>query len=87
MVLLWALAGKKNCSIGRIVSAWLGAAAGKAAALYLLVVQLLCRLLPLQPQQIEMFTAMFSLPQLLTALAGGGIALLIVPVVRRALGK
>ena len=67
--------------------AWLGASFGKFAALYLLVVQLLCRVLPLKQPQIDTFTAMFSFPQLITALIGGGIAILIVPVLKKALHK
>jgi hypothetical protein len=47
-------------------------------------VQLLCRVLPLAEKQVATFTAMFSWPQLITALIGGGIALLIVPILRKA---
>lgn len=68
----------------RKVLAWLGAALGKFAALYLLVVQLLCNVLPLKQLQIDTFTAMFSLPQLITALIGGGVAILIIPVLKKA---
>ena len=64
--------------------AWLGAALGKFATLYLLVVQLICNVLPLKQPQIDMFTAMFSLPQLITALIGGGIAILIIPALKKA---
>ena len=64
--------------------AWLGAALGKFAALYLLVVQLICNVLPLKQPQIDTFTAMFSLPQLITALIGGGIAILIIPALKKA---
>ena len=69
----------------RKVLAWLAAAAAKAAALYLLVVVLLCNVLALPQPQIEKFTAMFSLPQLITALIGGGIALIFVPELKKAL--
>ena len=78
------LYGKK---IWRWGLAWLCAAVGKSAALYLLVVQLLCRVLPLKQPQIDTFTAMFSLPQLVTALIGGGLALLIMPALKKALKK
>lgn len=70
--------------LGKLL-AWLGAAVLKFGALYLLVVQLLCRVLPLKQPQIDTFTGMFSLPQLITALIGGGIAFLIVPVLKKAL--
>ena len=63
---------------------WTCASACKALSLYLLVVQLLCRVLSLPAKQIATFTAMFSWPQLVTALIGGGIALLIVPILRKA---
>ena len=86
-VLLWALAGRGNPPLGRRVLAWPAAAAGKFLTLYLLVVRLLCALLPLQPQQTALFTAMFSWPQLVTALAGGGLALLAAPLLRRALKR
>ena len=44
-------------------------------------------MLALPEKQVTLFTAMFSWPQLVTALAGGGVALLAVPIVRKALGK
>ena len=74
-------------NIWRRVWAWLSAALGKFGMLYLVVVQLLCRILPLKQPQIDAFTAMFSAPQLVTALIGGGLALLIVPVLKKALRR
>jgi hypothetical protein len=71
---------------GKIL-ALLSAAFGKFAALYLVVVQLLCRVLPLKPLQIDTFTAMFSIPQLVTALIGGALAMLMVPMLKKALRK
>ena len=73
--------------IWRRVLAWLGAAVAKFGVLYLLVVQLICRVLPLKQPKIDTFTAMFSAPQLVTALIGGGVALLIVPVLKKALRR
>ncbi len=67
--------------------AWIAAAAGKSAVLYLVVVQLLCRVLPLKQPQIDTFTAMFSVPQLVTALIGGAVALAVTPVLKKALKK
>lgn len=87
VLLLWGIAGRNLHSLPRKLLAWLGAAGGKAAALYLLVVRLLCAALDLPQKQVAVFTAMFSWPQLVTALAGGGVALLAVPIVRKALGK
>lgn len=69
------------------VLAWLAASAAKFATLYLVVVQLLCRVLPLQQPQINTFSAMFSLPQLFTALIGGAVALAIMPLLKKALKR
>lgn len=76
--------GKK---VWRGVLAWIGAATGKFIVLYLVVVQLLCRVLPLKQPQIDTFTAMFSAPQLITALIGGGVVMLILPALKKALNK
>ena len=65
----------------------LAAAVCKFGALYLLVVKLLCTVLPLKEPQIAAFTVMFSYPQLVTALAGGAVGLLLAPVLRRALKR
>lgn len=81
-VLLWHFLFDKQ--LWRQGSSLLLAATGKFLVLYLLVVQLLCRILPLAEKQVATFTAMFSWPQLVTALIGGGIALLIVPILRKA---
>ena len=62
-------------------------ATAKFAALYLLVSVLLCNVLPLKPMQITKFQAMFSWPQLVTALIGGAVALTIVPVIQKAIKK
>lgn len=87
VLLLGLLAGGGEVPLWRRGIAWLAAAAGKFAALYLLVVKLLCAILPLKEPQVAMFTAMFSYPQLVTALAGGGIALLLTPLIRRAVRR
>ena len=63
------------------------AALCKFLTLYLLVVELLCRVLPLPEKKVATFTAMFSWPQLITALIGGAVALLIVPILRKALRR
>jgi hypothetical protein len=41
----------------------------------------------LKAPQIQIFTAMFSWPQMVTALLGGTAALLILPVLRKAIKK
>ena len=94
VVLLYFVAGKNN-GIGQRVAAWLVAAAAKFAVLYLLVVKIICGLAAapllangmLKEPMLKALPKMFALPQLFTALIGGGIALLIVPVLRKALHK
>ena len=87
VVLLRLIAGETGRPLWRQAAAWLAAAVGKFAVLYLLVVKLLCAVLPLKQPQIDTFTVMFSYPQLVTALIGGGLALLLVPALRRALKR
>lgn len=87
VLLLAFLAGGKDLPLWRRGAALLAAAFAKFGVLYLLVVRLLCAVLPLQEPQVAKFTAMFSYPQLVTALAGGGIALALAPSLRRALKR
>ena len=82
--ILCAIKGEK---IRMRVVRWMAASVGKFIVLYLLVVQLLVRILPLNDKQITTFTAMFSWPQLLTALIGSGILLLLEPVLKKAIHK
>ena len=74
----------KDGSPVRRVAAWLAASAAKFAVLYMLVVQVLCKVLELKEKQVATFTAMFSWPQLITALIGCGLALVIVPRIKKA---
>ncbi len=75
--------------------AWLAAAAVKFAALYALVAGLLCGLLAqplleaglLKAPMLKMLPATFSWPQLVTALIGGAVALLMAPVLKKALDQ
>lgn len=75
-------AGKK---ILRQVLAWLAAAACKFGVLYLTISKCLSPLL--EAPKAAKILAMFSWPQLVTALIGGAIALLIFPVLKKALKK
>ncbi len=84
VLILHFLCGKKNLPIWRQGIGLVSAAACKFLALYLIVVQLLCRVLTLPEKQVATFTAMFSWPQLVTALIGGVVALLIVPTLHKA---
>ena len=95
VAVLYFVAGKSSKNILRQILAWLAAAAAKFATLYAIVVWLICGVLSkgllesgmLKPPMLKMLPATFSWPQLITALIGGGIALLIVPVIRKALRK
>lgn len=93
VVLLYALAsGRKP---GMQVLGWLAAAVCKFAALYLIVAKVICGLLArsllaagaMKEPMLQALPATFSWPQLVTALIGGGAALLIVPAVKKALKK
>lgn len=95
VTLLYFLAGKDSKKIARQIVAWVCAAAAKFATLYAIVVWLICGVFAqklmasgmLKAPMLKVLPATFSWPQLVTALIGGGVALLIVPVVRKALHK
>ena len=74
------------CRKQKIVGLICGAAA-KFGTLYLLVVKFIVPMLAenLKPQQIATFSAMFSYPQLITAIIGGSVALAILPVLKQAM--
>ncbi|MBE6983333.1 MAG: ECF transporter S component [Ruminococcaceae bacterium] len=76
----------KEKIISRVI-ALLVSATAKFTALYLLVSVLLCNVLPLKPPQIATFQAMFSWPQLVTALIGGAAAMVIVPAIKKGIRK
>ena len=94
VVLLHFIAGENN-GIGQRIAAWFIAAVAKFATLYILVVKIICGLAAapllangmLKEPMLKALPTMFAWPQLITALIGGGIALLIVPVLRKALHK
>lgn len=79
----------------RRAAAWLLAAAAKFATLWILVSKIICGLAAapllehgmLKAPMLEKLPAMFTWPQLITALIGGGIALLITPLIRKALHR
>ena len=95
VVLLSLLADKSGKNIAKQIIAWLAAAAAKFAALYAIVVWLICGVLSesllasgaMKAPMLKALPATFSWPQLITALIGGAVALLIVPVLRKALRK
>lgn len=82
-------------TLWKSVTGLLGAALCKFALLYVLVTHVICGLLaqPLLTQgllkepMLKALPATFSAPQLVTALIGGAVALLVVPVLKKALRK
>ena len=95
VILLHFLADKKGKNILKQACAWIVAAFAKFAALYLIVVKIICGILSesllaagtLKPPMLQALPATFSWPQLITALIGGAIALAIAPVIRKALHR
>ena len=94
------IAGKTHKPIWRQPVALAVAAGVKFGVLYLLVVKVVCGLasgallgkklgdvVVLAPPMLKMLPTMFAWPQLFTALIGGAVALLITPVLRKALHK
>lgn len=95
VVLLYCLMGKDGKGLIRQVIAWLGAAAGKFAVLYAIVVGLICGVFAedllaagvLKAPMLQVLPVTFSWMQLATALIGGAIAMLLVPLLRKAIHK
>lgn len=95
VLLLYAVAGRDSKRILRQIVAWLVAAAAKFAVLYAIVAGLICGVLSesllaagaLKPPMLQALPAAFGWSQLITALTGGAVALVTVPVLRKALGK
>lgn len=100
VALLYLLADRSGKNLVKQGIAWVVAAVAKFGVLYLLVVKLICGVasgfllgkkigetVVLAPPMLEKLPTMFAWPQLITALIGGAIALLIAPVIRKALHK
>ena len=89
------LVGKDGRNAVIKVMGWLTAAVAKFAALYFIVVNLICGVLApsllaagtLKEPMLKALPATFSWPQLFTALIGGAVALAIVPVLKKALKR
>ena len=84
LLVAWLLRGKAMFWWGKVLGI-AAAAAGKFVVLYLAVVQVFIPLMgdALKPKQVQTFTAMFSWPQLVTALIGTTLAVLIAPTIRK----
>lgn len=95
VVLLFFIAGHDSKKLLRQIIAWAAAAVAKFAVLYLLVAKIICGVLSenllasgaLKAPMLKALPTTFGVPQLFTALIGGGVALVIVPVLRKALKK
>lgn len=95
VLMLHALVSRSEGKISVQVTGWILAAVAKFAVLYLIVAKLICGVLAedllasgaLKEPMLQALPATFSWPQLFTALIGGGLALLIVPTVRKAVKK
>lgn len=94
-VLLLCLLSKKGKQLWWSVIALVAAAVAKFVVLYVLVAKVICGVLAggllekglLKQPMLTALPATFSTPQLITALIGGTVALLIVPVLRKALKR
>ena len=94
VVLLHLILGKGH-SIVKRVTAWICAAAAKFAVLYAIVAWVICGALAptlmaagtLKEPMLKALPATFGVTQLFTALIGGGVAMLIVPILRKALKR
>lgn len=95
VVLLQRITGQDPRNTIKKIIAWLSAAAAKFVTLYALVVGVICGVASdallaagvLKAPMLQALPATFSWPQLFTALIGGAVALIIVPVVRKALHR
>ena len=92
VVLLRLLYGKDPL---RQVAAWLAAALAKCVVLFVLVAKIICGVASapllengmLKAPMLQKLPAMFSWPQLVTAVSGGILGLIISPILRKALHK
>ncbi|MBR4864232.1 MAG: hypothetical protein IKU07_06630 [Oscillospiraceae bacterium] len=100
VTLLYVIAGREGKRFWRQPVAVAVAAGAKFALLYLLVVKVICGvasgallgkklgdIVVLAPPMLNMLPTTFAWPQLFTALIGGAAALLLVPVLRKALHR
>ncbi len=95
VVVLHFVADPQGKDLARQGAALVLAALAKFSALYLIVVKLICGPMAeslmasgsLKKPMIAALTVKFSWPQLITALIGGAVALLLIPMLRRAVKK
>ena len=95
VLVLCLMAEKDEKHLLRQIAAWICAAVAKFAVLYAIVVWIICNVLAqallaagtLKAPMLQALPVTFSWPQLITALIGGALALLITPVLRKALHR
>ena len=95
VLVLHFLVGKEGSNAVKRVMGWVVAAVAKFAALYVIVVNLICGVMApsllasgaMKEPMLKALPATFSWPQLVTALIGGAVALAIVPVLKKALKR
>jgi len=88
LVTIWHFVANRrtNQKYAAYITAMVTAAAAKFLVLYLGIVQIAVPyLLGLPEKQASVVSYIFSIPQLITALAGGAIALLIIPTLKKAI--
>lgn len=100
IAVLYLLLGRSMKPLWKLPIALIAASGLKFGVLYTLVVKVICGVAAgallgkqlgsevlLAPPMLEKLPAMFAWPQLITALAGGTVALLIIPLLRKALHR
>lgn len=87
VLVLWLICRKAKKLSALSYGGAVAASVCKFAVLYALVVLLLLPLLGLPEKQVAMMSAMFSWPQLVTALIGSFLAVTISPAIRKALHR
>ncbi len=95
VIMLGLLADKTGKAPIKQVVAWIVAAAAKFSTLYILVAELICGVLAdsliaaghMKAPMVQALPVTFGITQLVTALIGGAVALIIVPLVKKALKK
>lgn len=89
LVLVWYfIAGKTDKVMPKYIIATVVGALVKFVVLYLLVVQLLINTLHIVPEkQSAVMSGMFSFPQLITAIIGGVLVIIVVPLLKKGLAN
>ena len=100
VLILHLILGRSIIPLWKQPAALIAAAGVKFGVLYILVVKVICGLasgallgkkigniVVLAPPMLKMLPTMFAWPQLFTALIGGAVAILIAPILRKALHK